>query len=90
MNFKYYFRFDYGHLASRRQILAFFLFHEVDVNWEGEIRRLLELLIIPDYEEVIDFCVIFEDVVNEVQYFYWIVAEKSLAQLHDIFLVGGF
>ena len=79
LQFHNHLRFSDGHPAVRRKLLRFFLLSEVDVDWAGQVRRLLELLLVLEHEVVIDFGVVDEDMVQEVKQCHCVVAEDALA-----------
>ena len=56
-------RFIDEHLAVRRNLLELFLPTEVDVDWAGQVRRLLKLLLVLENKVVVNFGVVVEDMV---------------------------
>ena len=60
-------RFADGYTAVKRKIMAFFLISEVDLDWAGQVRRLLRLFLVFEHKMVINFGVVVEDMVQEVE-----------------------
>ena len=55
--------FDNGNPAVRCKLLTFFLLSEVDADWAGQVRRLLELFLVFEHEAVVNFCVVVKNMV---------------------------
>ena len=79
LQFHNHLRFADGHPSVRCKLLRLFLLSEADVDWAGQVRRLLELLLVLEHEVVIDSGVVDEDMVQEVEQCHSVVAEDDLA-----------